>query len=115
MSTPVLDETTTSGTPATARPYLAGGLAALSVGAAAIHFAVTFAHFNEYLLYGVFFLIIAWAQMIWAAAAVVAVAGHRGQRHDPGRLPGLAHDGAAVRPGQGPHRAVRRPGCGQRG
>src|SRR5215813_7932179 len=70
MSTPVLDETTTSGTPATARPYLAGGLAALSVGAAAIHFAVTFAHFNEYLLYGVFFLIIAWAQMIWAAVAV---------------------------------------------
>src|SRR5215510_4466730 len=70
MSTPVLDETTTSGSPATARPYLAGGLAALSVGAAAIHFAVTFAHFNEYLFYGVFFLIIAWAQMIWAAVAV---------------------------------------------
>jgi hypothetical protein len=70
MSTSVLDETTTSGTPATARPYLADGLAALSVGAAAIHFAVTFEHFNQYLLYGVFFLVIAWAQMIWAAVAV---------------------------------------------
>jgi len=70
MSTSVPDETTTSGIPATARPYFAGGLAALSAGAAAIHFAVTFEHFNEYLLYGVFFLVIAWAQMIWAAVAV---------------------------------------------
>jgi hypothetical protein len=70
MSTSVLDETTTSGIPATAKAYFAGGLAALSVGAAAIHFAVTFEHFNEYVLYGVFFLVIAWAQMIWAAVAV---------------------------------------------
>ena len=57
-------------TPATARPYLVGGLAALSVGAAAIHFAVTFEHYNEYVLYGVFFLIISWAQLIWAAVLV---------------------------------------------
>src|SRR5262250_3463333 len=56
----------TSAAPATARPYLLGGLAALSAGAAAIHFAVTFAHFRQYVLYGVFFLIIAWAQAIWA-------------------------------------------------
>ncbi len=56
--------------PATARPYFAGGLAALSAGAAAIHFAVTFEHFSEYVLYGVFFLIIAWAQLIWAAVVV---------------------------------------------
>src|SRR5690348_17789940 len=70
MSTSVLDETTTSGVPTTARPYFAGGLAALSVDAAAIHFAVTFEHFNSYLLYGVFFLVVAWAQMIWAAVAV---------------------------------------------
>jgi hypothetical protein len=41
-------------------------LAALSVGAAAIHFAVTFSHFRQYVLYGVFFLIISWAQAIWA-------------------------------------------------
>ena len=69
MGTSLLDETTTSATPATARPYFAGGLAALSAGAAAIHFAVTFEHFNKYLLYGVFFLVIAWAQLIWAAVA----------------------------------------------
>lgn len=53
--------------PATARPYLLGGLAALSVGAAAIHFAVVFEHFAEYTLYGVFFLVISWAQLIWPA------------------------------------------------
>ena len=46
------------------------GLAALSVGAAAIHFAVVFQHFNAYVLYGVFFLVIAWAQMIWAAVVM---------------------------------------------
>jgi hypothetical protein len=51
----------------TARPYLLGGLAALSVGAAAIHFAVVFEHFAEYTLYGVFFLVISWAQLIWPA------------------------------------------------
>jgi hypothetical protein len=37
------------------------------VGAAAIHFAVVFGHFDENVLYGVFFLVIAWAQLIWAA------------------------------------------------
>jgi hypothetical protein len=42
-------------------------LAALSAGAAVIHFAVTFGHFQEYVLYGVFFLIISWAQLIWPA------------------------------------------------
>jgi hypothetical protein len=66
MSTSVLDETTTRSTPATARPYVYGGLAALSAGAAAIHFAVVFEHFSEYVLYGVFFLIISWAQAIRA-------------------------------------------------
>ena len=70
MSTSVLDETTTRSIPATARPYIAGGLAALSAGAAAIHFAVVFEHFSEYVLYGVFFLIIAWAQAIWAAVVL---------------------------------------------
>jgi hypothetical protein len=66
MSTPVLVEEKVSAPPATARPYFLGGLAALSVGAAAIHFAVIFEHFSEYVLYGVFFLIISWAQAIWA-------------------------------------------------
>jgi hypothetical protein len=51
----------------TVRPYLLGGLAALSIGAAAIHFAVVFEHFAEYALYGVFFLVISWAQAIWPA------------------------------------------------
>jgi hypothetical protein len=54
----------------TARPYLLGGVASLSVGAAAIHFAVVFEHFAEYTLYGVFFLAVAWAQMIWAAVVL---------------------------------------------
>jgi hypothetical protein len=61
MDTPARADESSRGTPATARPYLVGGLAALSVGAAAIHFAVTFEHFDEYVLYGVFFLIISWA------------------------------------------------------
>src|SRR5215469_2388348 len=53
--------------PTTIRPYVLGGLAALSVGAAATHFAVVFEHFAEYTLYGVFFLVISWAQLIWPA------------------------------------------------
>ncbi|HEY2305456.1 MAG TPA: hypothetical protein VGI05_06200, partial [Streptosporangiaceae bacterium] len=70
MSTSVLDETRSRSIPATARPYVAGGLAALSAGAAAIHFAVVFEHFNQYVLYSAFFLIIAWAQAIWAAVVL---------------------------------------------
>ena len=65
MSTPVLAGTEARTEPASVRPYLLGGLAALSVGAAAIHFAVVFEHFTEDTLYGVFFLVIAWAQVIW--------------------------------------------------
>jgi len=56
--------------PSTARPLLLGALAALSVGAAAIHFAVIFEHFDEYSLYGVFFLVLAWAQLVWPAVLV---------------------------------------------
>src|ERR1700728_1744729 len=56
--------------PSTARPLLLGALAALSVGAAAIHFAVIFEHFDEYSLYGVFFLVLAWAQIVWPAVLV---------------------------------------------
>ena len=68
MSTGVLAGKETRTEPATtARPYFLGALAALSVGAAAIHFAVVFEHFAEYTLYGVFFLVISWAQMIWPA------------------------------------------------
>jgi hypothetical protein len=67
MSAPVLLGEDARTGPATARPYLLGWLAALSVGAAAIHFAVVFEHFAEYMLYGVFFLVISWAQVIWPA------------------------------------------------
>src|SRR5215469_11155379 len=67
MTTPAFaDEEVRTG-PATVRPYLLGGLAALSVGAAAIHFAVVFEHFADYTLYGVFFLVLSWAQLIWPA------------------------------------------------
>ena len=65
MSTRVLEDQEIGTKPATIRPYLLGGLASLSVGAAAIHFAVVFEHFAEYALYGAFFLVISWAQLIW--------------------------------------------------
>src|SRR5262245_21254451 len=67
MSTSVLADEKVRVMPATARPYLLGALASLSAAAAAIHFAVAFEHFKEYLLYGVFFLVLAWAQLIWPA------------------------------------------------
>ena len=71
MSTPVLaDETEVRTSPATARPLLLGAMAALSAGAAAIHFAVMFEHFSEYSLYGVFFLVLAWAQLVWPVVLV---------------------------------------------
>jgi len=70
MSAPVLSDPGVRATPPTARPYILGGLASLSVGAAAIHFAVIFEHFAEYALYGAFFLVISWAQMIWAAVVL---------------------------------------------
>jgi len=70
MSTSVLTEERTSTNQATARSYILGGLAALSAGAAAIHFAVMFDHFSEYVLYGVFFLVVSWAQAIWAAVVM---------------------------------------------
>lgn len=65
MSAPVLAGKEVRTGPATVRPYLLSSLAALSVGAAAIHFAVVFVHFGEYTLYGVFYLVISWAQVIW--------------------------------------------------
>src|SRR5580693_4370152 len=71
MSTPVLaDGTEVRTSPATAKPLLLGALAALSAGAAAIHFAVTFEHFSEYSLYGVFFLVLAWAQLVWPVVLI---------------------------------------------
>jgi hypothetical protein len=63
-------------------------MAALSAGAAAIHFAVMFEHFSEYSLYGVFFLVLAWAQLVWP---IVLIA-----------LPFLTWARAAARPGRFP-------------
>jgi hypothetical protein len=70
MSAPALTDQELRATPTTARPYILGGLASLSAGAAAIHFAVIFEHFAEYALYGVFFLVVSWAQLIWAAVVL---------------------------------------------
>src|SRR6516165_12367642 len=67
MSTSVMGDEKLRVMPATARPYVLGALASLSAAAAAIHFAVVFEHFRDYLLYGVFFLVLAWAQLIWPA------------------------------------------------
>lgn len=46
-------------------------LAALSMAAAAIHFAVMEEHFAEYMAFGVFFSVVAWLQAIWAVGVIV--------------------------------------------
>jgi hypothetical protein len=46
-------------------------LAALSMAAAAIHFAVMGQHFAEYVAFGVFFSVVAWLQAIWAVGVTV--------------------------------------------
>ncbi len=45
-------------------------LAIISVAAAVIHFAVAGEHFQEYWLFGVFMLVVAWLQLTWAVAMV---------------------------------------------
>jgi MFS family permease len=58
-----------------ARPKYLGAnavtLATLSAGAAAIHLSVAGDHFHEYLLYGVFFVVLGLAQTLWAALVVL--------------------------------------------
>ena len=46
-------------------------LCAASLGAAVIHFAYSPSHFDEYWLYGLFFVVIAWLQLLWAMAVVL--------------------------------------------
>jgi hypothetical protein len=46
-------------------------LAALSMTAAAIHFAVMGQHFAEYIVFGVFFSVVAWSQALWAVGVIV--------------------------------------------
>jgi hypothetical protein len=45
-------------------------LAIISAVAAVIHFAVSGEHFQEYWLFGVFMLVVAWLQLLWAIVAV---------------------------------------------
>jgi hypothetical protein len=45
-------------------------LSILSVATAVIHFAVSGAHFQEYSLFGVFMLVVAWLQLLWAIMAI---------------------------------------------
>ena len=45
-------------------------LAILSTTTAVTHFAVAGAHFQEYWLFGVFMLVVAWLQLLWAAGLV---------------------------------------------
>src|SRR5689334_2264194 len=47
------------------------GAALLSAGAASVHLAVAKDHFEEYTLFGVFFVLAAIAQLVWAAWVTV--------------------------------------------
>jgi len=47
-------------------------LAVLSLAAAGIHFAVMGEHFQEYVVFGVFFSLVAWFQALWALGVMVA-------------------------------------------
>jgi hypothetical protein len=51
--------------------FLGGQAAALSAGAAAIHFAVIGEHVTEYWLFGAFFFVLAWFQTATAIGLVV--------------------------------------------
>jgi hypothetical protein len=46
-------------------------LAALSLGAAAIHFGVITEHYAEFALFGAFFSLIGWFQALWSVAYVM--------------------------------------------
>lgn len=48
------------------------GLSALSLGAAALHFAVVGDHIEEHVPFGVAFAVVAWLQAAWAVAIVAA-------------------------------------------
>jgi hypothetical protein len=59
-----------SGSYVPSRKVIAYCLAMMSLAAAVIHFAVAGEHFQEYWLYGVFMLAVAWLQVLWAILAV---------------------------------------------
>jgi hypothetical protein len=52
------------------RKVVLGCLAILSLAAAVIHFAVAGSHFQQYWAFGVFMLVAAWLQVLWALAAL---------------------------------------------
>ena len=54
-----------------ARKLLGNCLAIISVATAVIHFAVSGEHFQEYWLFGVFMLVVAWLQLAWAIGIVL--------------------------------------------
>src|SRR4249920_41373 len=51
--------------------YLRWVLAALSLGAGVIHFAVSGEHYNLSLLHGTFFAVTAWLQLSYAVAVII--------------------------------------------
>lgn len=72
-------------------------LATLSAACAVIHFSVAGEHFREYWLFGVFMLVVAWAQLLWAVVAAARPsraalwAGAGLNVGVGGRLPGHSH------------------------
>lgn len=60
------DQSTVSGT-----KVVGYCVAILSAATAVIHFAVAGAHFQEYWIFGVFMLVVAWLQAVWAAAFII--------------------------------------------
>lgn len=58
-------------TTVSAARVLAYCLAILSAAAAVIHFAVAGTHFHEYWAFGVFMLVVAWLQLLWAVGVVI--------------------------------------------
>jgi hypothetical protein len=52
------------------RKAITSCLAIMSLATAVIHFAVAGQHFQDYWLYGVFMLVVAWLQLLWAALAI---------------------------------------------
>lgn len=55
-------------------------LAVLSAGAAAIHFGAMSSHFGRSLTHGVFFAVVGWAQLAWAAAVLARAGRGAGQK-----------------------------------
>jgi hypothetical protein len=53
-------------------PTVYSALAVVSLATAGIHFAVMGDHFQEYVVFGIFFAVVAWFQSLWALGVVVS-------------------------------------------